>query len=433
MPLMPPRISSSTGWSRRRFLAAGTSLPLLAGAAGRPSRIVLRSSWQTVNIGDIAHTPGLLRLLEEHLPEVEVWLWPSSVDHGVRELLARRFPRVRILDPRQARAEAFRECDFLLHGSGPSLVARRDVRSWREETGKPYGVYGITLDPFFMPDSRRPTAGGEEVMEDSLDLLSTAAFAFFRDSASLEFAKAQGCGCPIMEFGPDAAFATDLRDDAAADHFLTEHGLEEGRFLCCIPRYRFTPGWLMPEKKQPVDPGRHARNEQCKEHDHAPHRQAITRLVRELDLSVLVCPEDRTQMAIGREMLVDPLPTDVKRRVVWRPDYWLTGEAVSTYERSAGLFGNEMHSPIMAVGNGVPAIVCRWREQTTKGLMWRDIGLGRWLFDMDDEDEIQQVVPAVLDLAAHPEAARRQVSAAQGIIAKRQRETMAVLGRCLSG
>ncbi|MEX0819126.1 MAG: hypothetical protein WD070_06025 [Pirellulaceae bacterium] len=31
----------------------------------------------------------------------------------------------------------------------------------------------------------------------------------------------------------------------------------------------------------------------------------------------------------------------------WRPDYWLTGKAISTYVRSAGLFGNEMHSPIM--------------------------------------------------------------------------------------
>jgi hypothetical protein len=31
-----------------------------------------------VNIGDIAHTPGVLALLEKHLPEVEVRLWPSK-------------------------------------------------------------------------------------------------------------------------------------------------------------------------------------------------------------------------------------------------------------------------------------------------------------------------------------------------------------------
>ena len=70
------------------------------------------------------------------------------------------------------------------------------------------------------------------------------------------------------------------------------------------------------------------------------------------------------------------LPDDVKDRVVWRKDFWLTDEALSVYVRSAGLLGSEMHFPIMAVGNGIPAIVCRFEEQTSKGIMWRDIGLG---------------------------------------------------------
>ena len=82
-------------------------------------------------------------------------------------------------------------------------------------------------------------------------------------------------------------------------------------------------------------------------------------------------------MAVGREMFWDKLPAEVKQRVVWRERFWLTDEALSTYVRSAGLFGSEMHSPIMAVGNGIPAIVCRFEEQTSKGFMWRDIGLGR--------------------------------------------------------
>ena len=137
-------------------------------------------------------------------------------------------------------------------------------------------------------------------------------------------------------------------------------------------------------------------------------------------------------MAIGKEMLVDPLPALVRQGVVWRPNYWLTGEAVSTYVRSAGLFGNEMHSPIMAVGNGVPAIVCRWREQTTKGFMWQDIGLGDWLFNMDDEADVQQIVPTVLRMAAAPGAARETAAAARRFVEQRQRETMAVVGECLA-
>ena len=150
-------------------------------------------------------------------------------------------------------------------------------------------------------------------------------------------------------------------------------------------------------------------------------------------MRVLVCPEDRTQMAIGKEMLVDPLPAHVRRQVVWRPDYWLTGEAISTYVQSAGLFGNEMHSPIMAVGNGVPAIVCRWREQTTKGFMWRDIGLTDWLFDMDDEADVQKIVPAVLKLAHDQPAARRQAAAARQLVEQRQQQTMGILMKCLLG
>ena len=107
-------------------------------------------------------------------------------------------------------------------------------------------------------------------------------------------------------------------------------------------------------------------------------------MARQTPMKVLVCPEDESQVAIGKAMLVDPLPDDVKAKVVWRDHYWLTDEALSTYVRSAGLFGHEMHSPIMCVANGVPAVVCRFAEQTSKGIMWRDIGLGEWLFDLDE-------------------------------------------------
>ena len=109
----------------------------------------------------------------------------------------------------------------------------------------------------------------------------------------------------------------------------------------------------------------------------------------------LACLKPRTldyQRVRWHELVVDPLPDDVKKKVVWRDRYWLTDEALSTYVRSAGLFGNEMHSPIMAVSNGIPAIVCRFDEQTKKGYMWRDIGL----------DDCQQVHFVDLQDAVHP-------------------------------
>jgi polysaccharide pyruvyl transferase WcaK-like protein len=168
-----------------------------------------------------------------------------------------------------------------------------------------------------------------------------------------------------------------------------------------------------------------------KEHDHAPLREAVIAVTRQTPMKVLLCPEDQTQMKVGKEMIYDKLPEDVKAKVVWRENYWLTDEALSTYVRSAGLFGNEMHSPIMCIGNGVPAIVCRWKEQTTKGLMWRDIGLGDWLFDLDDEDEVRKVAPTVLAMAQDPTAAKGRAAKAREFVKQRQKEMMETLKKSL--
>ena len=65
---------------RREFLK---SVPLVACCAQafaelpRAPRVLLRSSWQVVNIGDIAHTPGVLRLLGQ-------WGVRANGDQSVR-------------------------------------------------------------------------------------------------------------------------------------------------------------------------------------------------------------------------------------------------------------------------------------------------------------------------------------------------------------
>ncbi|MEZ6130269.1 MAG: polysaccharide pyruvyl transferase family protein [Planctomycetaceae bacterium] len=402
------------------------SLP--ASANKRPPRILLRSSWQCVNIGDIAHTPGVLALLETHLPDAEVILWASgNLTDEVAAMEHRRFPKLTIVkgvirsDGTASTAElgtAINWADFLLHGSGPSLVAAKDVAAFEKHTGKPFGVYGITHGSFLSGDDR--------------ELLSRAKFVFFRDSVSLQVAREQGVHSPIMEFGPDGAFACDLRNDEQADSFLKANGLETERFLCCLSRLRYTPYWTIPNDRRKKDETRHARNEAMKEHDHAPIREAIIRVVRETDLKVLLCPEDMTQMAVGRDMLYDRLPDDVRQRVVWRKNFWLTDEALSVYVRSAGLFGSEMHSPIMAVGNGIPAIVCRFEEQTSKGFMWRDIGLGDWLFDLDITAEAARMPDAVITMATDPAAARAKTQTARKFVQQRQRETMNILNQQLS-
>ncbi|TWU40579.1 polysaccharide pyruvyl transferase family protein [Novipirellula artificiosorum] len=391
-------------------------------------RILLRGSWHSINIGDIAHTLGTINLISTYLPEVEIVLWPKNVKDGVKEMIQRRFPNLQIIEKEQEIQRAYQECDFYLHGSGPVLLKKEDLQKWHEETGKPYGVFGIGL--------------GNKTAVEQRDLLNQAEFLFFRETVSLQRARDNGLECPIMEFGPDATFSTDVRNDSAANRFLTAHGLEHGKFLCCIPRYRRYPlplgkeYWEVEtpfEPEAPVEPMNQNRNEEMKEQDHALLREAIIRVVRETDMKVLVCPEDISQVSLGKEMIIDKLPEDIRKEVVWKDSFWLTDEALSTYLRSAGVFGLEQHSPIMCIGNGIPAIVGRFPEQGVKGTMWRDIGLEDWLFDIDQPEDRENYVPAVLELAKHPEAARDKAAKAHGRVERFQQRMVEVLKEAIGG
>ncbi|MBI1348114.1 polysaccharide pyruvyl transferase family protein [bacterium] len=413
---------------RRTFiqsLLAALAATSLRAAEQRPPRILLRSSWQVVNIGDIAHTPGVLALLEKYVPNAEVTLWSSGdLTEEVAAMEHQRFPKLTIVkgsikaDGKASNPElqaAIDGTDFLLHGSGASFVAVKDVMAFVEHTGKPFGVYGITY------------SGGVDAKQ--RELMTQAKFLYFRDTVSLGVAKSDGIACPIMEFGPDGAFGCDLRNDAAAESFLAAHHLQPGEFVCCIPRLRYTPYWLI-KKGRAFDEAKHARNEEMREHDHAVLRGAITAVVRETGKKVLLCPEDMTHMAVAKENLYDKLPSDVLPSVVWRDSYWLTDEALSTYIRSAGLFGLEMHSPIMCIGNGVPAIVGRFAEQTSKGLMWRDIGLGDWLFDLDQPADCERYAPTVVAMIRNRDESLKKVAAAQRFVQERQAATMQEVARC---
>lgn len=138
-----------------------------------------------VNIGDIAHTPGVLALVEKHVPEAEVILWASAdLSPEVAAMEHGRFPNLKIVKgsirtngkaSNADLADAVAWTDFLLHGSGPSLVAAKDVAAFVKRTSKPFGVYGITHGSFLSGDNK--------------SLLSQAKFVYFRDSASLERAE----------------------------------------------------------------------------------------------------------------------------------------------------------------------------------------------------------------------------------------------------
>jgi polysaccharide pyruvyl transferase WcaK-like protein len=406
--------------SRRNALAAAapTALTLITRAAEpqqpKPKHLLLRSGWQTINIGDIAHTPGLLRLLQTHLKGTKVTLWPNKLDEEVTELLTTAFPNLTIAHDKPAQEQALKDCDFMLHGSGPSVVGEAQLRLWHQTTKRPFGVYGVTFD---------------NVSQPLRDLLNQAAFVFCRDTDSLKYLRQQsGVKGPLMDFAPDSTFALHVRDEEKAAAYLKSAGLEEGKFMCAIPRLRYTPyPRPEPERKRRAEV-----SDRFKEVDHAKLREAIIAWVRTTGQKVLACPEMTYQLDIIQPLLIDPLPDDVKKHVVRRQTYWGPDEAASTYARAAAVVSFEMHSPIIAAAAGTPAIHLRQPTDTRKGQMWRDIGLGDWLFEIDQSTG-QDIAKALLAIHADPAAARTKLANAMTYVRQRQQETMASVAGSAGG
>lgn len=402
--------------NRRTFLtaalAAVASTRFARAAGTTPRRILLRSSWQTVNIGDIAHTPGMLALLERHHPGAEVTLWPNPLSAEVRTLLAERFPKLKFAETPAEQKAALAACDFFLHGSGPGLVGRAEAERARQ-AGKPYGFAGVTLN--------------DEELKANRDLLAGARFVFTRDTDSLAALRAAILPPgPKTGFGPDATFALDLRDDAAADRLLAAHGLEVGRFLCAVPRLRWTPYWeIHPERVKP-NPQRSAANEAFADRDHAKLREAIVAWVRQTGMRVFLVPEMTYAVPRLKPLLYDPLPADVKPAVAVLDRYWLTAEAASVYARAAAVVSFEMHSPILAVAAGTPAVHLRQPTDTRKGQMWRDVGLGPWLFEIEHSTGAEIAARAV-EIGRDLPAARKTAGKARDFARDRMAEMVGAI------
>src|SRR5436190_4111784 len=95
---------------RRHFpansLIAGTALRSCFAAdrkSKRPPRVLLHSSWQTVNIGDVGHSPGAITLLDKYFPEAEITLWPRRLNDAARAMLVKGYPRLKIIEGTLAR------------------------------------------------------------------------------------------------------------------------------------------------------------------------------------------------------------------------------------------------------------------------------------------------------------------------------------------
>jgi polysaccharide pyruvyl transferase WcaK-like protein len=393
-------------------------------SARRAPSILLISGWNLYNIGDVAITPGFLRLVRRYIPEARVMVLAASYPDELRAYL-RRFPeQVGDFDllPMEFQAgvplspemeAAFAGADLLVLNSGMTLSYGYYGLDWNRylprllafikarTLGVPYGVYGHSFDRI-------------EPHADLLyrDVLGGAAFVYTRDSESLRLLQQRGVRCAEMAFAPDSTFAFDLRDEAYADAFLRRYQLQPRRFLAFVPR---------------LDVSRF--RDDGHEHIHATQtRQLIIEWVRRSGEPVVIVPEVARLLDTHRAMVYDPLPDDVRGLVSYHPDYWMPDQAQAVYARARLVVSAEMHSVILGLAAGTPSLHPYFRQAGLKQWMMRDLGLEDWLFDQDAVP-FERMADAMLAVRADDERAVRRVEQAQAVVRRYQEQTMAMVRR----
>lgn len=350
-------------------------------AKGGNKNILLYSGWATHNIGDIGHTPGTLRYLEQFVPEAKVSCWLRKSNEAVLAMLQRRFPKVTFVQGNLDGAgkattpelqTAFDNATLFLYNSGMHFTRYWQPPSGLVKTclakGKRVGLYGQSFDGFRDEDAATLP-----------DLLSQVSFIFTRDTESLLFLRSQNVKPPVLEFGPDGCFGIDVRDDAKAGAFMKENGLEPRKFLAVILR---TDREVGANKNKPDAADAVAGGPEMWA---TKLREVITDWVKRTGWKVVLVPEVEKEIAPAKKMLLDPLPEEIRAKVVHRDHFWNADEAVSLYAQAHALVAVEPHSCIMALAHSTPAIHFFTRKHGYKAWMFRDIGLSEWLIDIDTE------------------------------------------------
>ncbi len=391
--------------------------------------ILLYSGWATHNIGDIGHTPGTLRYLTQHLPDVRVHCWLKRFNPAVLDMLRHRFPAVTFvegtLDSEGTAStpelrSAFDSASLFIYNSGMHFnrywPSPANILRACSARGIPFGLYGQSFDGF-----------RDEEADALPPLFSEAAFIFCRDTESLQFLRRVGGGTgvtpPVLEFGPDGCFGIDVRDDARSDPFLREHDLAPRKFLTVT---------LRTDKEVSVNA---ADNESAlagigSTEWAAKLREIIAAWVRRTGNKVALVPEVEKEIEPARELLWDRLPSDVRPFVVHRDRFWNADEATSFYARAHTVLSLEPHSCIMALAMGTPAVHFFSRRHGFKAWMFRDIGLSEWLIDVDEEPS-ERVTAALLRIDGDYEMARAKTRRAMEAVDGRSAEMMGDVRRAM--
>ena len=418
--------------TRRSFFHALTAA--LGGsvyaADGKPKTIVLQSAWDTINIGDIGHPPGTLRVIEEHLPQVKVVLWAMKLDERIIAMLKARFPKVEILQGNLFKdgasdkklQEVVKNCDLFIRNSG--MGQDLTFMQFCQNHGRPYGLFGQSYFPTMVE--------GKGAAERSA-LLNDAAFIYTRETKTLNILKKAGITAPVLEFGPDGCFGIDVRDDERGLATMKKLGLEERKFITVQLRTN-TPKFpgvddSRPEKLNPL----HPTPEQIEDDERraAKYRDLVTRWVQKTGGKVLIAPETIKEMGHNKRLIHDPLPPEIQQQVVNLDYFWNADEAASIFARAHTIVCHEPHSPIIALANGTPIIHTYSEFHSPKCWMFQDIGLGDWLMEMD-ETPVEKMAETLFAIDADYTAAQAKVKTAINYVHERFAGSMKHISEILS-
>ena len=316
---------------------------------------------------------------------------------------------------------AFAGADLLVLNSGMTLSYGYYGHEWERylprllaflkarELGVPYGIYGHSFDRIDPP-------------ADILyrDVLGTRRLRLHPRLGVAGPAAGEGRGLPGDGVRPGQHVR--LRPAGRPERAPTPTpscagtGSRRGRFLAFVPRL---------DVNRFRDDGR--------EQVHAAQtRDLIASWVRRTGEPVVIVPEVQRLLEAHRTMVYDQLPDDVRPHVRYMADYWMPDEAQAVYARARLVVSAEMHSVILALAAGTPALHPHFAQAGLKQWMLRDLGIEEWLFDQD-------AVPARRDRRGDGGGARRppggppRVERATAVFRRRQDETMAVVRRAALG
>jgi colanic acid/amylovoran biosynthesis protein len=366
-----------------------------------PARIALVNTWHDDNRGDAAIAQTTLRLLSNRWPDAEVTVVSllddrhEEFDRAHRHLTARN-PRVGILGnalphldrhggrrrvvtkcarftmavpgallgalspgrSRRAALMAVRDADLVVVSGGHSTYSQGGLLAWvnllrvllpvhvAHRAGVPTVFLGHTLGPF--PDRISRRIAGH--------VLSRAGRVVARESASAAVATSLGVAPSRVEVAPDVAFALTPSDTDRVDALCAAHRLERGDF------------WVVTVRQAYEAADRDARTDRF--------LTAMAGFVR------TVLDEGRTARVVLCAHTIGPVANEDDRRVTRRLAEQLPDPRVSVvdddldpeelaafYGRAGLLVGTRLHSVILSLAAGTPAVALAYFGTKAQGTM----------------------------------------------------------------